>query len=147
MLKRNPRRSSKEWLQLITECRQSNLPDQTWCEQHDIPLSSFYNAVCRLRKEACMIPDSSYSPQNTMIDFTSRQDVVRVQIGEPDALADDTVPEIVTPVLSTPSDTEPDFENPHTIELNIGPSILKISNSADMELLSSIIRLLKGSVC
>ncbi|RGQ60435.1 IS66 family insertion sequence hypothetical protein, partial [Enterocloster bolteae] len=34
MAKYNPRRSGSEWLQLITECRQSGMPDNVWCEQH-----------------------------------------------------------------------------------------------------------------
>lgn len=42
------RRSQDEWLQLIQECRSSGLTDRTWCEQHGILVSSFYNAVKRL---------------------------------------------------------------------------------------------------
>ena len=37
------RRSQDEWLQLIQECRSSGLTDHTWCEQHGILVSSFYN--------------------------------------------------------------------------------------------------------
>lgn len=44
-------RSQEEWLQLIQECRSSGLTDRTWCEQHGIMVSSFYNAVKRLRKK------------------------------------------------------------------------------------------------
>ncbi|MFQ7877725.1 hypothetical protein [Enterocloster sp.] len=31
------------------------MADNAWCERHNIPLSSFYNAVTRLRKKACAI--------------------------------------------------------------------------------------------
>ena len=53
---RAPRRSQEEWIQLIMECRNSGMTDCTWCEQHGILVSSFYNAVKRLRKKACDIP-------------------------------------------------------------------------------------------
>ena len=52
---RAPRRSQEEWIQLIMECRNSGMTDCTWCEQHGILVSSFYNAVKRLRKKACDI--------------------------------------------------------------------------------------------
>ena len=69
----NSRRSREEWLQLITECRQSGLADNAWCAQNNIPLSSFYNAVTRLRKKACVIPETAVSSDNTYaLDFTSR---------------------------------------------------------------------------
>ena len=42
------RRSQDEWFQLIRECRSSGLSGRTWCEQHGILVSSFYNAVKRL---------------------------------------------------------------------------------------------------
>lgn len=82
MTKYNPRRSQKEWLQLITDCRQTSMADIAWCEQHNIPLSSFYNAVTRLRKKACAIPEATAPSDNSYtLDFTSHQDVVRVDIG------------------------------------------------------------------
>lgn len=40
MAKYNQRRSEQEWLRLITECRQSDMADNAWCEQHNIPASS-----------------------------------------------------------------------------------------------------------
>lgn len=46
-------------------------------ERHNIPLSSFYNAVTRLRKRACAIPESTAST-NTLYtrDFTSHKNIV-----------------------------------------------------------------------
>ena len=55
--KRAPGRSLDEWMKLVTECRQSGLTDAAWCTEHGISPSSFYNAVTRLRKRACQIPD------------------------------------------------------------------------------------------
>lgn len=50
--KRAPGRSLDEWMELVTECRQSGLTDTAWCTGHGISPSSFYNAVTRLRKKA-----------------------------------------------------------------------------------------------
>ena len=56
--KRAQGRSLDEWMELVTECRQSGLTDAAWCNEHGISPSCFYNAVTRLRKKACQIPDS-----------------------------------------------------------------------------------------
>ena len=76
-------RFDSEWMELITECRQSGLSDYAWCSAKNIPSSSFYNAVARLRKKACSIPEpSGIAP---VIDLTSRkQEVVQIDI-VPDA--------------------------------------------------------------
>lgn len=55
------RRFDEEWMQLITSCRQSGLPDKEWCTANGIVISSFYNAVVRLRKKACRIPEREQS--------------------------------------------------------------------------------------
>lgn len=139
MAKYNPRRSGSEWLRLITECRQSGMPDNAWCEQHNIPVSSFYNAVTRLRKEACDILElAALSGGTYALDFTSRQDVVRVNIC-PD-------PETATSRTDVPGAVEnPDRR--HTIELMTGGITVKLSNLVDPGLLAAVFRLLKGQPC
>ena len=49
--KRAPGRSLDEWMELVTECRQSGLTDAAWCNEHGISPSCFYNAVTRLHKK------------------------------------------------------------------------------------------------
>ena len=39
--KRAPGRSLDEWMDLITECRQSGLTDAAWCNEHGISPSCF----------------------------------------------------------------------------------------------------------
>ena len=135
----NPRRSGPEWIRLVTECRQSGMPDNVWCEQHDIPVSSFYNAVTRLLKDACIIPESAALSGSTYaLDFTSHQDVVRVNIS-PDPEADTAHTDI--PIAAA------HLDNLHTIELMTGGITVKISNSADPGLLAAVFRLLKGQPC
>ena len=55
--KRAPGRSLDEWMELVIQCRQSGLTDAAWCNEHGISPSCFYNAVTRLRKKACQIPE------------------------------------------------------------------------------------------
>ncbi len=77
--KRTPGRSLDEWLELVTSCRQSGLTDAAWCHENGISPSCFYNAVSRLRKRACEIPEPS--GKASTLDFTShKQDVVRIAI-------------------------------------------------------------------
>ena len=42
--KRAPRHSLDDWMELVTECRQSGLTDAAWCEAQGISPSCFYNA-------------------------------------------------------------------------------------------------------
>ena len=115
------------------------MPDNAWCEQYDIPVSSFYNAVTRLRKEACDIPESTALSGGTYaLDFTPRQDVVRVNIC-PD-------PETATSRTDVPGAVA----NPdrlHSIELMTSDITVKLSNSVDPGLLTAVFRLLKGQPC
>ncbi len=136
---RAPRRSQEEWLQLIMECRNSGMTDRTWCEQHGILVSSFYNAVKRLRRKACDIPCVS-NKKPYALDLTSqKQEAVRIDIYP------DTIPDAAAPAPQVIS--APHIDNSHTIELMMGDVSLKVSNSVDPVLLQQIIRMLHPALC
>ena len=63
--KRAPGRSLDEWMELVTECRQSGPTDAAWCNEHGISTSCFYNAVTRLRKKK-NLSDTGSSPQRQL---------------------------------------------------------------------------------
>ena len=129
-------RSDKEWFQLITTCRRSGLSDKDWCEQQGIPVSTFYNAVTRLRKRACSIPErESAAP---VIDLTSRkQDVVQINI------VPDDVPELAAPVPLKAGSPDMHFDNLHMIEILFrNGATLRVSNGADTALLEKVITIL-----
>ena len=89
--KRAPGRSLDEWMELVTECRQSGLTDAAWCNEHGISPSCFYNAVTRLRKKACQIPDPV--GKASTLDLTShKQDVVQIAI-EPESSPAGLIPD------------------------------------------------------
>ena len=100
MPKRNPRRTDKEWLDLIQECRSSGLSDMLLISQFvtnqicsHIHTSNFYYQVRRLRQKACEIPEPVHSS------FSGKQEVVPLSFEEPAVcpssvqLKTDTIPD------------------------------------------------------
>ena len=72
-------RSLDEWMDLITECRRSGLCDADWCKKNGIHPSSFYNAVSKLRRKACSLPERTAN--HNVVDLTaSNPDVVQFSI-------------------------------------------------------------------
>jgi len=88
MVQKQAKRSDQEWMNLIQECRISGLSDKDWCEQHGIPVSSFYNKISKLRKKACDIP--------LLQNHTSRepQQVIPLEIVEASSLRCNTQADI-----------------------------------------------------
>lgn len=132
-------RSDSDWMNLITQCRQSGLPDRDWCEAHDIAISSFYNAITRLRKKTCSIPERSDAVQ--VMDLTTRkQDVVQIDI-----IPDKDTP-LATPFMAESTDSH--LDNSHTIEIILNDSTsLRISNLADPALLEAVLSVLRKTSC
>lgn len=133
------RRSQEEWLELIQECRCSGMTDRDWCDQHGIVVSSFYNAVKRLRKKACDIPYTS-NKKSYALDLTSnKQDVVQIDIypdHDPEAGA-----------VALPQKPALHLDNSHTIELVMDDVAIRINNSADPVLLEQVLRMIRPSSC
>lgn len=64
MAHRNAKRTQQQWLDLIQECRSSGFSDQEWCSRQSIPVSTFYNHVSKLRRQACdILPPSKKRTQ------------------------------------------------------------------------------------
>lgn len=141
MRQRQPGRSNAEWMELITQCRQSGLSDSMWCEQQGIPASTFYNAVTRLRKMACAIPSPSKEAKLSM-DFTAKQEVVKIDIlPEPEA-----IPEMAAPVPARQAPPEY-LDNSHKIEIILGAASIRVGDGADPALLEAAIRTLRALPC
>lgn len=134
---RNRKRTLNEWMDIITECRQSGLSDAAWCEQHGISASCFYNAVSRLRKKACKLPESL--GKANVLDLTSaKQDVVEVSIA-PDIIQNQTLPcEDISSMY---------LDNSHTIEIAVNGMVIKLNNSVNPVLLERIMYSLRAPLC
>lgn len=135
--KRAPGRSLDEWMELVTECRQSGLTDAAWCNEHGISPSCFYNAVTRLRKKACQIPDP-VGKANTL-DFTfHKQDVVQIAI-EPENSLEELLPHAGTGSMY--------LDNSHTIEIEAKGLLIRMNNNVQPVLLKVLMNALKESLC
>lgn len=135
--KRAPSRSLDEWLNLVTECRQSGLTDAAWCNEHGISPSCFYNAVTRLRKRACQIPDPI--GKASTLDLTShKQAVVQIAI-EPEGSPAKLVPDSGTSSMH--------LDNSHTIEIEAKGLLIRMSNEIQPVLLKVLMDALKEPLC
>ena len=135
--KRAPRRSLDDWMELVTECRQSGLTDAAWCEAQGISPSCFYNAVSRLRKRACQIPDPI--GKASTLDLTShKQDVVQIAI-EPENSPTEMFPNMKNSSMY--------FDNSHTIEIETKGLLIRMSNNVQPVLLKALMDALKEPLC
>ena len=135
--KRAPGRSLDEWMELVTECRQSGLTDAAWCNERGISSSCFYNAVSRLRKKACQVPDPVRKASN--FDLTShKQDVVQIAI-EPE-----TSP---AELFSDKDNRSMYLDNPHTIEIEARGLMIRMNNTVHSSLLKILMDTLKEPLC
>ena len=105
--------STEEWMQLVTTCRQSGLSDKDWCTANGINISTFYNAVARLRQKACQIPERETNT-DTIHDLTVKAlpDVVLVSI----------IPETKTGLPAAPAlqDAAVHYDNSHMVQITTG---------------------------
>lgn len=135
--KRAPGRSLDEWMELVTECRQSGLTDAAWCNEHGISPSCFYNAVTRLRKRACQIPDPV--GKASTLDLTShKQDVVQIAI-EPEISPAELIP--------NGRNSSMHLDNSHTIEIEANGIHIRVSNSVHPFLMEALLKILKEPIC
>ena len=135
--KRAPGRSLEEWMELVTECRQSGLTDAAWCNEHGISPSCFYNAVTRLRKKACQIPEPA--GKASTLDLTShKQDVVQITIESEDSPAE---------LLPNARNRSMYLDNSHTIEIEAKGLLVRMSNDVQPVLLKLLLDALKEPLC
>lgn len=135
--KRAPGRSLNECLELVTSCRQSGLTDAAWCQENGISPSCFYNAVSRLRKRACEIPEPF--GKASALDLTShKQDIVRIAI-EPE--------HIPMELVSMERNSSRCLDNSHTIEIEANGLRICISNDVLPVLLKTLMDVLRKATC
>ena len=135
--KRAPGRSLDEWMELVIQCRQSGLTDAAWCNEHGISPSCFYNAVTRLRKKACQIPEPA--GKASTLDLTShKQDVVQIAI-EPENSLEELLPHAGTGSMY--------LDNSHTIEIEAKGLLIRMNNNVQPVLLKVLMNALKESLC
>ena len=136
------KRSNEDWRELVMECRRSGLSDKAWCEMHGIKISTFYNAISRLRKKACDIP--ARERKNPVLDLTcSGQEVVAIDI----------VDETNTSEICTPSNAKSsvipamNIEPAYTMEVIVDNAAIRLSNQTDMLMLEKVLKMIRSIKC
>lgn len=133
---RAKKQSTDEWMTIITEARQSGLSDKDWCQKNGISVHTFYNAVKRLRKKACELPERISSGDRSVL--PEKQEVVRVELVPDDIPDKPAEPPMEAPHLEY-------LDNPHTmIELQFNGAVIRVANGADPMLLAKTIRMIGG---
>ncbi len=123
-MKRHPRRSDEEWLNIIKECRTSGLPDKTWCLDHGIQPSKFYYHIRRLKAKACEITERDKNPHLS----AQRQEVVQLSFEEPHGKC---IPDVMPAQMET------------VVRMNFHGIQLEISNLAERENIANITAVLQ----
>ena len=129
-------RSLDEWMDLITECRRSGLCDADWCKKNGIHPSSFYNAVSKLRRKACSLPER-----------TANHNVVDLTASNPDVVQFSIIPDKPqAPAMPAAMSVKPEanLDNSHTIEIAVSGSYVRVKNDADPMLLQQVITILRN---
>lgn len=135
--KRVPERSLNKWMDMVIQCRQSDLTDAAWCNKYGISPSCFYNAVTRLRKKACQIPEPA--GKASTLDLTAhKQDVVQIAI-EPESSPAE--------LISDSGSGSTHLDNSHTIEIEADGLLIRMSNEIKPVLLKVLMDTLKESLC
>lgn len=73
-MKRHPRRTDEEWLNIIQQCRTSGMADKHWCLDHGIQPSKFYYHIRRLRAKYYRITERDSSQTS----ITAKQEVAAI---------------------------------------------------------------------
>lgn len=132
------RHSDEEWMQLITSCRQSGLSDKEWCTVNGIAVSSFYNAVVRLRKKACRIPEREQDVERIHdLTASSLPDIVPVSI----------LPEKTVHAAPAPQDAAAHHDNSPMVQLTAGKLSVRLWNGTDPALVGQILSFLVNQTC
>ena len=122
------RHTDDEWMEIISECRNSGLSDSEWCREHDISKYTFYKAVARLRRKACELPFGSFTGRSE----PRSHDIVKINL------------EHENPATNTPGCIRfPDY----TIGITYGNVTIHIGNDADISLAEDVIRMAGRLLC
>ena len=133
----NAYKTTDEWRTIIETARASGLSDRAWCIANNVPSSSFYYNVKRLRMQACGVSGQ----KNELLPQIPQQVVPLEIIDDPE-----------TPnVLETNALTQVTYHanaDQHTlISINLNGMNIEISNSASADQIKAVITALGEALC
>jgi len=118
---RQSRRTDREWLDLIQDCRTSGMSDKDWCDLHHIQRSSFYYHIRRFRDSACPIPEAPHPV------VSGKQEVVQLRISDSDSF----------PVSTPVGNHSLEFAGDTVIRLTVHDIRIEITNAAASETIAN----------
>lgn len=132
------RRTDKEKLKLIMECRASGLSDSQWCRMHGIPPSTMYTWIHRFRELGYPEIPLKEIEETTVI--VPPQEVVKLEIVSDE---DDSFEQQNTPIVRNNYESVvPDLQA--AIEIKTSKATFKIANNMNPELFKILLDSLGG---
>ena len=134
------RRTDKEKLKLIMECRASGLSDSQWCRMHGIPPSTMYTWIHRFR--ALGYPEIPLKEIEETTVIVPPQEVVKLEIVSDE---DDSFEQQNTPIVRNNYESAvPDLQA--AIEIKTSKATFKIANNMNPELFKILLDSLGGAI-
>ncbi len=139
--------TEQKWLDLIQEARSSGLSDKAWCQQNNVPTSTFYYHIHKLRNKVIDLPAS----RSTIV--PEAHEIVKLEIldeGKLPTVSSYEENPVVVQNVSAPVD-EPDrpavvsMDSDFSARIHMGSVTVDINNSASEQIIRSLISALRQS--
>ena len=133
----------QKWFDLIQEARSSGLSDKVWCQQNNVPTSTFYYHIRKLRNKVIDLPAS----RSTVI--PEAHEIVRLEVLDEDMLPDapsyreESVVVKNTPTLESDSSTAVSMDSGFSARIHMENITVDIRNSASEQIIRSVISALR----
>lgn len=133
--------TEQKWFDLIQEARSSGLSDRTWCLQNNVPPSTFYYHIHKLRNKVIDLPAS----RSTIV--PEAHEIVKLEVLDEDKLPTvstyEEEPVVVqntpTPVVETGRSEAASTDSGFSARIHMKNVCVDISNSASEQIIRSVI--------
>ena len=137
--------TEQKWFDLIQEARSSGLSDKAWCQQNNVPTSTFYYHIHKLRNKVVNLPASC----STVI--PEAHEIVKLEVLDEDKLP--TVPSneeetvvvqnVPTPTVECDHPAVPLADPGFSARIHMDNVTVDLSNSASEQIIRSVISALR----
>ena len=135
--------TEQKWFTLIQEARSSGLSDKVWCLQNNVPTSTFYYHIRKLRNKVIDLPAS----RSTVI--PEAHEIVRLEVLDEDMLPDapsykeESVVVKNTPAMELDRSTIVSMDSGFSARIHMENVTVDIRNSASEQIIRSVISALR----
>lgn len=133
----NPVKSTDEWRTIIETARASGLSDRAWCIANNVPSSTFYYNVKRLRMQACGVPAHAQELMPMM-----PQQVVPVEIIDDNMVSNELETNALTQATNCSNEKQPAL-----ISISFNGMTIDISDRASADQIKAVFTALGEALC